>query len=363
MLGLAAAAAAVANSARTAAPYTFMMAKIRAWEARMMSDAKIDSLAETGSLEALLSGFRGTDYESEMEGAKEDLEEIEARAIARLLAAYHDVIELLPPKAVGFVRKFAERLDIGNLKLAVQAISGQADRELAISSLSDGIVFARDRLEVLARTETLQGFIEQMTETEYFQELEPLAKTGEFGAIEVVQAIERSYYASLWRKAAELGRKNMKIAREIVGREVDLVNLKTLIRLKAADSGADVIMRNVIQVHGELNLPTLRACAQADSIEEIRNILARSALKSAIVPLLAGAGDDVGEIERLLDESLLNFAKGTSLFKPLTIATPLAYLYEKHGEVRNVRALARAIGDGLTSEELKPLILRSARVE
>ncbi len=362
LLGLAAAAAGVANSARAAAPYAFLMAKIRAWEARMMTDAKVDALAEATSLEALVSGFRGTDYESVMEGVSEDPDELEKRATAELLRAYQAVFGLVPAGAVGFIRKYAERLDAGNLKLAVQAISGRADVESAISSLTDGMVFTRDRVEVLARSETLEAFIGQLAETDYYQELEPLVKAGEYDAPDVMRAIERSYYASLWTSSRALGRTNGKVAREILGREIDLVNLKTIFRMKAVDSPADLIMKNVIPLWGSLNLPTLRACAQADSIEEVKAVLARSSLKSALQPILAG-GEDAAEIERLLDESLLNFARATSLFKPMTIATPLAYLYEKHCEVRNLRTVARGIGDRIPREELKPLMLRLARFD
>jgi ATP synthase A1 C subunit len=360
--GLSAGALAIANSARSAAPYTFLMAKVRAWEARMIGDAKAESLAEAGTMEALISGFRGTDYESDLEGVDQDTDQLEASAMNHLIRSYREVIGLVPGRAEPFLRKFSERLDLGNMKLVIQSVSGEVDTDLAISQLTDGMVFTRDRMEVAAKSESVQNLVEQLSETDYHDQLEILVRSGEYDALELMRSVERSYYTSVWERAADLGRKNRGIAREILGREIDLINLKTVLRLKGSGAGTDRIMRSIIPIYADLNLETLRACAQTETMEDLRGVLSRSALKF-LVPLLSSAGEDICVVEALLDESLLNFCKGTSLFKPLTIATPLAYIYEKHAEVRNIRTLARGVGDEIGAAEIKQLLLRSARVE
>jgi V/A-type H+-transporting ATPase subunit C len=363
LLGVSAAAVVVANSARSATPYAFLMAKTRAREARMLTDAKVESLAESRSLEAVVSGLRGSDYESDLEAVPEEVEALEESLNQNLVRTYRDMLGLLPERARSFLTKFAERLELGNLRLVIQTVSGKVDRDLAVANLGDGLVFSRDRLEILAKSESLEQLVEQLSETEYYGELERYLEPGEYDPSELIRAAEHSYYLSLWRKAQELGRSNRKVARTILGREVDLVNLKLILRLKAAGAGPDVIMKNVIPIEGDLRHDVLRLCAQADSLEGARNVLVRTPLKSILTPVFSSAGDDVAETEKLLDESLLNFSKVISLFKPLTIATPLAYLYQKHGEVRNLRTVSRGVADGIPAPELKSLVTRSARVE
>ena len=359
---IAVAGLAVANNARSATPYAFLMAKTRAWEARMLSDAKMESLAESSSIESLISELRGTDYESDLEGAG-NAEEVELSVNHHLFRIYRELLGLVPKRCASFVRKFSERLELGNLKLVIQAVSGGVDRDLAMAYLSDGMVFSRERLEVMAKAEDIEELIRQLSETEYYRELERYLEPGEYEASELVRAVEHSYYMSLWRRAEGMGRRNRKIARTIVGREIDLANLKLILRLNVVGAEPDIIMKNIIPIEADLKLETLRMCAQADSIEGVKTIVSNSPLKSVLVPLLSPTGDDVAEIEKLFDESLLNFCKVMSLFKPLTIATPLAYLYEKHAEVRNLRTASRGVGDGIPSGELKKILLRSARVE
>jgi vacuolar-type H+-ATPase subunit C/Vma6 len=224
------------------------------------------------------------------------------------------------------------------------------------------MIFNRERMEVAAKSESFQNLVEQLSETDYHDQLEALVQSGEYDTLDLMRSIERSYYISVWERAADLGRKNRGIAREILGREIDLINLKTVLRLKGSGAGTDQIMRNLIPIYADQNLETLRACDLTDTMEDLRGVLSRSTLKF-LVPLLTSAGEDICMVEALLDESLLNFCKGTSLFKPLTIATPLAYLYEKHAEVRNIRTLARGVGDEIGPAEIKKLLLRSARVE
>jgi V/A-type H+-transporting ATPase subunit C len=363
LTGVAAASVAVASSARSTAPYAFLMAKARAWEARMLGDGKIESMADSSSLDSLLSGLRGTDYEQGLEGIDQDAWAFESALSGHLLEVYRELMNLVPRKGVTFMRKFAERLELGNLKLVIQAVSGLADRELALDNLTDGLVFSKDRLEVMARSENLEALVEQLSETDYYDEMSRYVDPGEYEPLDLMRAVEHGFYASLWKRTHDLGRKNGKIARDIIGREIDLANVKLVFRLKSAGVGPDVILKNMIPLEGELAVELLRLCAQSDSLDGVRSILSASPLKSTLVPLMSTAGDDVGELEQLLDESLTNYCKVLSLFKPLTIATPLSYLYQKHVEVRNVRTLARGIADGIPPEDIRKILMRSARVE
>jgi len=361
--GLAAAGTAVANNARQLMPYAYMMAKIRAWETRILDESRIEALSESGSLSSLALGLRGTDYEAELEEVPETVEQLESALNRRLVAIYRELFTLVPAKGLPFMRKFAERLDLANLRLVIRAASGAVERDVAISYLGEGMVFPKARLEVMAKSEGIADLIKQLSETEYYQELRRFLEPAEYDPLDLIRAVEQSYYMSVWRKASDLGRRNARIARTILGREVDLSNIKLILRLRRAGVDPDTIVKNLVPVEAGLRLSTLRYCARSETMEGMKAVLSKTPLKSAVVPLLSSAGEDVAQAEKLLDESLLNFSKSMSLFKPLTIATPLAYLYAKHAEVRNIRILARGIADHVPGVEMKRILLRSARLE
>jgi vacuolar-type H+-ATPase subunit C/Vma6 len=280
-----------------------------------------------------------------------------------MLGIYREMISLVPEKGVPFLRKFAERLELGNLKLVVQAVSGMVERELAMENFTEGLVFSTERLEIMAKSENIEQLVEQLSETEYYEEISKFVEPGDFGPLDLLRALEQGYYASLLRRTRDLGRKNGKIARDIIGREIDLANVKLIFRLKSAGVGPEIILKNLIPIESEMKIEILRMCAQSDSLEGVRNIMGSSPLKSILAPAMSTAGNDIGELEKLLDESLGNYCKVVSLFKPLTIATPLSYLYQKHVEVRNVRTLVRGIADGIPPAEIRKILMRSARVE
>ncbi len=364
ILGLVAAGAgAVANSARRVAPYAFPMAKIRAWEARMLDEAKIEALSQSASLHSLVLGLKGTDYESEVEESIETVEQLESALNRHLLGTYTEIFALVPKECVPFMKKFAERLDLANLRLVIRAASGAVERDVAIAYLGEGMVFSKARLEVMATSEGTRDLIKQLSETEYYQQLKRYLEPGEYDPLDLIRAVEQSYYTSVWKKTTDMGKRNGGIARTILGREVDLINLKLVLRLKRAGVQADLMVKNLVPIEADLRLDVLRDCARSETVEGIRTVLSRTPLKSTLVPLLSSAGEDIAHAEKLLDESLLNFCKGISLFKPLTIATPLAYLYAKHAEVRNIRVLARGIADRVPGVEMKRILLRSARLE
>ncbi len=361
--GIGAGAVAVGLNARAVTPYAFLIGRIRAREARMLNDPKMQALLEAGSLESLMAGLRGTDYEGDLEGVGQDLSLIETALGRHLLRTHREVLLLVPKSTLPFFRKFSERLDLGNLRLVIHAVSGNVNRELAIAHLVDGMVFARDRLEVMAKSQDVPELIQQLSQTEYYEGLRGFLEPGEYLASDLIRALEHSYYASLWARAHGLGRKNRGIAQAIIGREIDLANLKLVVRLRLAGVGPDVTMKNVIPIEAAIKSDVLRACAQAESMDDVKTAAARTPLRSLLVPLLASGGDDVGVLERCLDEFLLDYCKAMSVLRPLTVATPLAYLYQKHAELGNVRALVRALGDGVPAAEMKQVITRSARIE
>ncbi len=364
VLGIVAAgAAAVANNARRVAPYAYPMAKIRAWEARMLDESKIETLLESASLQSLALGLRGTDYESELKESVESVEQLESALNRHLLGAYEELFSIAPKQCVPFLKKFAERLDLANLKLVIRAASGLVERDLAIAHLGAGMIFSKARLEVMARSESIKDLIKQLSETEYYQQLKKYLEPGEYDPLDLMRAVEQSYYAAVWKRASDLGRANCRIAKNILGREVDLTNVKLILRLKRLGVEPDLILKNLIPIEAEVSLSVLRECARSETLEGVRNSLSGTRLKSILIPILSSAGEDIAYAEKLLDESLLDFCKSVSVFKPLTIATPLAYLYAKHAEVRNIRVLARGIADRVPSVEMKRILLRSARLE
>ncbi len=363
LTGIGVAAVAVANNARTVTPYSFLLAKVRAWEARLLTDAVIQSLAESPSLEALLSALRGTHYETDLESTDADVESIERMLDAYLASCYRNVLELLPKDASRFLERYAERIDLGNLKLVIEAVAGRVEREDAISHLRDGMLFSKDRLEVMARAETLEELVELLSYTSYYDDLKRQIEPGEYDVSDLLRAVEHCYYTSVWREAGNLGRRNRRMARLILGREIDLQNVKLILRLKRESVDPGLISKNLIPVEGELKHELLDLCSRADGVEEAAQILMRSRLKAVLTPILSQGTGDLGRIENLLDESLLNYSKSLSLFHPLTIATPLCFLQQIQAEVRNMRAVARGVADGVPADEVKELLLRSARVE
>jgi V/A-type H+-transporting ATPase subunit C len=361
--GTAAASLAVAQSARSVTPYAYLMAKIRAREARMLGDGKIESMAEANSVEALISSLRGSDYEQGLEGGGPTADELERALGVQMAGVFEDLLDVMPRSAAAFMRKFAERMELGNLKLVVQAVAGRADRDLAISHLTDGLVFSRDRLVTMAGSEGMEQLIEQLSETDYFTELERQLEPGEVDPSEMMRAMEHSYYLSVWRRSRELGRRNGRIARQLIGREADLTNIKLIFRLKSAGADGDVILKNLIPVEGSLGAELLKMWVEAESMETTRSMASASPLRRVLAPILSAAGDDVGDLEKLLDESMLDYAKVLTLYKPLTIATPLAFIYAKEAEMRNLRTLARCIEGRIPPDVTRRLVLRSGRVE
>jgi V/A-type H+-transporting ATPase subunit C len=237
------------------------------------------------------------------------------------------------PREVGLL--LLSRWDLDNLEFALRLWHGK-DRELE-KFLTYPSFAAEIPVYDIVEAETLEEIGLLLRATPY---IDPITATlgtyRERKSIFFVEiALERDYYRRLLAAAASLGGADTRLAKKIVGAEIDLVNLAWLSRL----IGYYKIDPNVLH---ELVIPgpssvSRRLAEPGLSPETLKKISSEILVGRVPAETEGRTGpDSVALLEALVGDAVTEIARGTLSGYPFSIGCVFAFYLLKRAELRNL---------------------------
>ena len=355
--------------ARRLMPYVYSGAKVSAWEARLFSEARLHEFADAARVTNVLASLDDTDYRSYLADIPrvDDVDVVAVeRALKRSLAErYQELLNYVPNERKETVRKLIGRADIWNLKTLITAIHNRVPKEKRMDEMIPSPTFSEERLKLLASAGDLNELLDYLKDTEYFGPLsEALESYEEMGLVVLLSALDKHYYSSLW--ADVVGKKpRRRTLKALIGYELDVVNIKLILRLKREGTPPEEIEKYVILPSYELNDEMIKSMIVAEDIsmavEGIRHTTYGSPLYWALTEV-----ENTGSllpIERVLDEGLLKVCKREAIIRPMDIGPVVSHIHLKEVEVRNLHAIIKLKADGVEPEKIKETLVKVPKIE
>lgn len=278
-------------------------------------------------------------------------------ALSRNLAAvFAQIIGFSEGELRQMIAWYLDRFDVQNVKTIVRGKTFGA----AAAEIQEDIVAAGSMRESF-----LYGLIEIPSLEDVFARLEGTIYSAAFQALgkrasevakwnEWEDRVTQLYYENLLIVVPERT-DGTRLMREFIRREVDIVNLKTLLRLWASKA----TLPYEIFVDGGLELP------KADLAEMIAmdvNALSARLREYALTEDLAGRLRDlqalgVGQLVRTVEKLHLLEAGRYAHVHPLSVLPILDYIVRKEREVQNLRIIARGKESGMASDVIRDLLV------
>jgi len=356
------------HAARTM-KYVYCNVTISAWEARLLPEARLMELADAPTVAQILATLEDTEYrpklaELQREGAVE-IAALEGVLRASASERYRELLAMVPKERKGTIEKILRRTDLWNLKAIITAIHNKVPKEERLKQLMPSPTMPWERLEMLASAESLEALLEFLRGSEYFDVLSgALGEYKERGLIALLSALDKYYYANVWKdvlaKKAQRG-----ILREMVGYEIDALNIKLILRLKREGVPPAEIERYLILPSYLLTEAMLKSMAMAEDIRSAVSVIAPTHYGRFMLEVLPEVeeGRSLFVAEKMLDEQHLKLCKWMAITQLFTIAPVLAYIQLKEIELRNLRAITRLKADGVEPEEIKRMVMRVPKIE
>jgi V/A-type H+-transporting ATPase subunit C len=328
-------------------PYSYPNARIKAMEAKLLTEQRFNELAESRTLQNFVVSLEDTDYRDYLANLSSyDVESIE-RALENALAGTYELMVKILPKRVGpFFRLMLEEWDVRNIASVVKAkLAGEPATDYVVE-----IGPMLQKVKAMAEAKTMEEILVILEGTPYEEVYQKLL-LGEIDVRQFETELYRMHYGKLLDYALSKKEDERVILEEFVRLRIDKLNILTVLRAKAAGMSAEEI-RPMLIPGGSVKLDPLlhvddlsMALAELDStkygpvIREVREEVER----------------DLGVLERALERHIIERLNELNRFYPLSVAAPLSYILQKEREVRKLRAIAKLISDGLPPERIKEL--------
>lgn len=282
-------------------------------------------------------------------------------AVTRNLAdTYSDVLSFTTGHLREMVGNYLRRWDTFNVKTVLRGRISKARPDEIVDTLVPAGAFSEEYLKSLVEMDGVHEIMEELVKQAALRITPELQRevvdAGKLAPLE--DHLDRMLYYDLL-DVIEPTNNAERLLRDFVRREVDVTNLKVLLKLKSERIPEDRIQKYLIPGGLEFDMDKLRAMAQGEGTEAIMAELEKSSLFEDVKPAVERYRADrrLSELTIALDKALIGTSEKFANFYPLSVLPVVNYMIRKKVEVDNIRIIARGKESGLPKKVIEELLV------
>lgn len=342
--------------------YGYINARMRGMKSRLLSHRALDDLILRPDLETLMMDLENSPYREdiiEAKGQSSGIVAIESALRQNFIKTFRRIQNFAKddPEAQQYIAIFLHRWDVQNIKTILRGKNIHATAEEILDCLVPVGELDEATLKELLKQPDVKAVIDILA-TWQIRYAKPLTdsfpafvKTKDLAVLEC--AIDRYYYADAIASVSKPTYNNVLI-RNLLALEVDVVNIRTVLRM--VRDRVDVGDAKCYLIGGgkELNEKMLVHLLSLPSIEDVVKIVATKQYRFlAGVPEAALRTQKISVIEKELERHLIKKGVGTFCLDPLSVASVVGYFWAKYNEITNIRIISRCKTADFPIENLK----------
>lgn len=297
-----------------------------------------------------------TRYASRLSGANL----IEVAVTRNLADTYAQILGFTTGHLRNTVGSYLRRWDTFNVKTVLRGKTTHAQDDEIVETLVPAGAFSETYLKSLVAMASIQEIMDELSKhpslgitPELMREVVDNSRLAQ-----LEDHLDKLWYHDMLKVIAGRNLADSML-REFIRREVDVTNLKVMLKLKAEDITEDTILRYLIPGGMEFGIDKLRPIAQAEGMTAIIEALEKSSMQEQIKKDLDRFREDgrLSGITIALDKALVGTSEKFAHFYPLSVLPILNYMIRKKVEVDNIRIIARGKQSGLSTKVIEDLLV------
>jgi V/A-type H+-transporting ATPase subunit C len=339
----------------------YINARMRGMKSRLLDHHALDTLILQPDLDSLLTELEKTPYRDdiiEAKGRYAGMPAIEHALRNNFVRTFRKILDFArKEEAEQYIRIFLHRWDIQNIKTILRGKNIHVTNDEILECIVPAGELDEPTLTELVRQQDVKAVIDLLA-TWRISYARPLttafpefARTGDIGMLEC--ALDRNYYEDALLTVSGRGSNNAMI-RYILALEIDVVNIKTVLRMIRDHVDPQEAKRFLIDGGLEFDLKSLGRLLTRQTIEDALADLASTRYHFLSgVPETALRAQKISVIEKELERYLVQ--QGTKAFRsdPLSVASLIGYFWAKYNEITNIRIISRCKTADFPVEHLK----------
>lgn len=320
------------------ARYAYLRTRVSLMAGRLLPQDRLDALIQetAGDSESIQQAARRLGLDPADPATTGST--LEQRLVSAFLNDFVILVRPLHGAARDLLLYWARRVELSNLKAIITGkLAGQPAPAIRRELLDMG-PFSALPVEDLLRSEDMAELLRRLDTTPYSDIARQARRVFEeqHDAFALDAAIDRRYFAGLFRRARALREAGAAEIRHLVGTLVDRTNLVWLLRYRYAyNLGPAQSYYLLIPDTYRLSGSQLMALAQLPSLEQV---IAR--LPEPYGPWLRGAANSF-DVVRILDAETWRFAETQVRRNAPGLAAAFAYLLLRERDLRQMRAIVK----------------------
>jgi V/A-type H+-transporting ATPase subunit C len=337
--------------------YAYVTARVRAKKNQLLeADAYPKLLAREAS--EIARTLQEGQYKAEIDelaARHRGAELVERATRLNLGRTYGQILHFASGELALTIAAYLARYDVYNVKTILRGkFAGARPEDILDETIPAGSL--TPRLPELSRLERIDDVVEALRGTPFHRVLVKNTEGRQLSNLIVVENdLDRTYYEMLLESVAQSGSAN-RVFLSWIRNEIDVVNLKTLFRLRFArvtewepyflPGGTDLSREAAARIVRGSDEELIAEVGQLDVAPEVVDA-ARTSVASGNLNAIATA----------LDRELVRDAQDFSHRAPLSVLPVVDFILRKKIEADNLRAIAYGKQTGLPAETIQELLI------
>ena len=347
------------------------MSKVMVSKLQLMEPKRITDLLGM-KLRDILSTLEKTPYNkeiAEIDSTNLNSSALEEAFLRNFIRTYEDLVDYSPKGIRILISAFLTKFEVNCVKAMLRAKEANLSTVEAMKYIIPAGKLNKTKCkEILENSEKIADIVEHLSDMEYGPVLDKALTDYKedriFYLLEV--ALEKHVYSMVWRSIGKLGGLDKRIAKTIVGMEIDFANIKTILRCKAMGIKEYQIIRYLIPVSEIFGEKELEKIIKDSDISIFINSLVRLAKGEmardyyyVFNELQQQKVTSLTMFETILDKGIIKTnLKMIKRYTPyFNLGLILAYLNLKWFEIRNLRAIIRGTEARISPEKVKKTLI------
>jgi len=250
------------------------------------------------------------------------------------------------------IKEYAKRKDIEDIKTILRGRFTGTDETIIANSLTAAGTLSYEFLMSLLKKESIEDILKNNGIVEFSALEGSLREFKEKNSlVSIENSLDKFYYSHLIQFSGRLPKAGA-LFRSFLLKEVEVLNLMTLLRLKKAKFEKRAVKKFIIPYGNKIKDSKLMEWASVDDLEMLSKALEKSEYKDIVIKGMEEFKKS-GSLISLEIELYKHLLRQSILFMhqhPLTIDTILGYMFAKDIEVRNLKIIVKGKQLGLSEE-------------
>jgi len=320
-------------------------------------------------LEAIRCALADSPYGEQISAVSQDLFDYSFLEAA-LLQNYAEVIRKLVNSSSGNIKKlllaFSKKLEVSNVKTMLRAAKAPIEFEESLKNIIPvGTLDVKRCRAILEAAKSVEDVIAALPNFEYGKILKhAVEEHGDIADLTLLEvALDKAVYREILEKIEKLTGVDKKIAKDVLGIELDAVNVKVILKGKELAVNPE-IMKDYLMPTAFFNQEILEEAMEAADVKSMMERLsmivefAHPVYKKIFTKMLKESDAPLSRLEAILDKAPLEM----SLYqlrehnRYYNLGFLLAFLNLKWTEVKNLRCIVKGSERKIPHSQVQKLL-------